>query len=116
MRYCPHLFVMQQQMKMQQQMMRQRQMQEQQGGSGHDHQMHGHAPGMTGDPVMMGAVAEMMKDGKIRDRVEALSVRMSKIQVKVNPKISSWTQVEKKSFIDEFSHDPLLESLNQCGK
>ena len=113
MRHCPHLFVMQQQMRMQKEMMM-RQQQQQQQSMDHNHS-HGHGQNNSLDPQMMETMTSIMNDPAARAKMESLSSKMSKCQSKVAGKITTWSPEQKKDFFEEFSRDPLLDSLNACG-
>ena len=132
MHYCPHLFVMQQQMAMQKEMMR-RQQEEREAmmlraslagkgstsadgacaDTGHDHE-HPHSHMSQEHPaVMMQQMLNSNPEGK--ELMEELSKRIDRCRLGVEDRIRGWTSTERKNFFEAFSASPILKQVNECG-
>ena len=113
MKHCPHIYVMQKQAAMSRQHMQQQQQQQ------HNHASHSHyeppPQNQMNDPSVIASITKLMSDPNTRSMMEKLSTKMSKIQVEIAKKVTTWTQEQKNLFFQEFSTEPLVDELNHCG-
>jgi hypothetical protein len=107
--HCPHLYVMQQQMKM----MQQRHAQAETGrGSTYDHSHQG----MSMSAEMASRVQEIAQNPEAKRMMEMLSTKMSDLQPRILDKVSKWSEEQKRSYFENFGGDSLLADLQAVGE